>query len=291
MNVIIAYLDTMFDAKPQTPRLLEAKAELRAMMEDAYQGLVADGATPDEAAGRVITDFGSLDELAPVLGTSADITRSAHPAELRESTTSEPAPRAGTGESACAPVTVEEAESFAEVHWRTRYRLAAAVALFAASPIPLILLIAAADVQDANLDGGIARVIGVVLLLIAVAIGVVLVVGIAGALAPFARLQRRHFAPNPVVTRWADELALTHEHRRVVSIKAAVLLWIFSAVPILLATLAPPSPLQGLWMAGSIALALLLVAVGMLIVLPAAWARSVADAINRPRVERRRARR
>ena len=36
MNVIIAYLDTMFSPYPRTPRMLEAKAELQAMMEDAY---------------------------------------------------------------------------------------------------------------------------------------------------------------------------------------------------------------------------------------------------------------
>ena len=37
MNTIIAYLETMFGTYPQTPKLLEAKAELRTMMDDAYQ--------------------------------------------------------------------------------------------------------------------------------------------------------------------------------------------------------------------------------------------------------------
>ena len=41
MNVIVAYLDSMFNAYPQTPRLLEAKAELQAMMEDAYASFIA----------------------------------------------------------------------------------------------------------------------------------------------------------------------------------------------------------------------------------------------------------
>ena len=91
MNVIIAYLETMFSPYPQTPRLLEAKSELQAMMEDAYNGLIASGSSHNEAVGQVITDFGNLDELAPVLGISAEI----HPAAAPSAD-----PGAGAGSSA-----------------------------------------------------------------------------------------------------------------------------------------------------------------------------------------------
>lgn len=64
MNVIIAYLETMFSAYPQTARLQEAKAELQAMMEDAYTGLIAEGRAENEAVGQVIRDFGNLEEVA-----------------------------------------------------------------------------------------------------------------------------------------------------------------------------------------------------------------------------------
>lgn len=43
------------------------------MMEDAYNDAIASGRTHNEAVGAVITDFGNLDELAPVLGISADL--------------------------------------------------------------------------------------------------------------------------------------------------------------------------------------------------------------------------
>ena len=72
MNVIIAYLEAMFSAYPQTPRLLEAKAELQGMMEDAYTSLIGEGRSEDEAVGQVIRDFGNLDEVAPVLGIASD---------------------------------------------------------------------------------------------------------------------------------------------------------------------------------------------------------------------------
>src|SRR5690606_35764207 len=73
MNVINAYLDTMFSPYPTTPKMLEAKTELQAMMEDAYQGLISKGVSHNEAVGKVITDFGNLDELAPVLGITAEL--------------------------------------------------------------------------------------------------------------------------------------------------------------------------------------------------------------------------
>lgn len=60
MNVVIAYLETMFSAYPQTPRLLEAKAEPQGMMEDAYTSLIAEGRSENEAVGQVIRDFVNL---------------------------------------------------------------------------------------------------------------------------------------------------------------------------------------------------------------------------------------
>ena len=73
MDTIETFLDNMFAPYPTTPRLTEARAELRAMMEDAYNDAIAQGKTHNEAVGQVITDFGNLHELAPVLGIAQDI--------------------------------------------------------------------------------------------------------------------------------------------------------------------------------------------------------------------------
>ncbi|GAB3618336.1 hypothetical protein GCM10027416_28930 [Okibacterium endophyticum] len=281
MNVIIAYLETMFSAYPQTPRLLDAKAELQTMMEDAYAGLIAEGATQNEAVGQVITDFGNLDDLAPVLGISAEIAPANGDTGQGGSGLAQPASAGSAREPAHPPVTMEEAEGFAEVQRRTRFRLGAAVALSVISPIPLIMLITAADVRELDVNAGVAMALGIVLLLLGTGAGVLIIVGISGEFAPFTRLQRGRFTRNPIVTQWADELARTHERSRITAIKIAVSLWILSPVPILIATLAQPSPQQGLWIAGSVALTLLVVAAGLLILLPAAWAHSVADTMNR----------
>ena len=73
MDTIETFLDAMFAPYPATPRLTEARGELRAMMEDAYNDAIAQGKTHNEAVGQVITDFGNLHELAPVLGIAQDI--------------------------------------------------------------------------------------------------------------------------------------------------------------------------------------------------------------------------
>ena len=73
MDTIDTFLDAMFAPYPATPRLTEARAELHAMMEDAYNDAIAHGKTHNEAVGQVITDFGNLHELAPVLGIAQDI--------------------------------------------------------------------------------------------------------------------------------------------------------------------------------------------------------------------------
>ena len=45
MDTIETFLDNMFAPYPTTPRLTEARAELRAMMEDAYNDAIAQGKT------------------------------------------------------------------------------------------------------------------------------------------------------------------------------------------------------------------------------------------------------
>ena len=74
MDVINAYLETMFLPYPQTPRLLEAKEDLRGMMEDAYNEAISAGRSNNEAVGKVIAEFGNIEELrAKHQGTVAGI--------------------------------------------------------------------------------------------------------------------------------------------------------------------------------------------------------------------------
>ena len=285
MNVITAYLETMFSTYPQTPRLLEAKTELQTMMEDAYTALITEGHSENEAVGRVITEFGNLDELAPVLGITNDIS---------------PAP-AGAGNEAVVPgvagehsattaepqrprhpaVTPEEAKGFAEAHRRTRFRTATAIVLFILAAIPIVLLPSAAADGLVDLSAGIASGIGILVLFVVVAIGIIMIIGVGKEFTPYRNIRKGKFSRNPSVTRWAEEFAQQHERGRSTALQFAIVCWVLSPVPVLLFTLM----LQGhehhdfLTMVG-VAGTLVLVAIGLLILLPAAWAHSAAETLT-----------
>ena len=283
MNVIHAYLETMFSPYPQTPRMLEAKTELQAMMEDAYQGFVAKGASHNEAVGRVITDFGNLDELAPVLGIAGEISPQLGP-ETSPGTpnTAASSTAAQTNTPAYPAVTLEEAQGLADAQQRTRYRLATSVALFVMAAIPLIVLPTAAESGLLPIPQNAAALIGLLLLFVMVAFGVITIIGLSREFVPFARLREGKFSRNPVVTVWAEDLAKTHERGRIRALQISVMCWVLSPAPVLLLSLIPAhSELEGLWGVLGVAGTLVMVAAGLLILLPASWASTVLDTLTK----------
>lgn len=278
MNVIHAYLETMFSPYPQTPRMLEAKTELQAMMEDAYQGLTAKGISHNEAVGKVITDFGNLEELAPVLG----ITNEIRPEPAVTAAEGTPAATSAPTAPQHPAVTLEEAEGFADAQQRTRFRLATAVALFVVASIPLIVLPTAAETGLLPISENAAAIIGLLLLFVLVAAGVVTIIGLSREFAPFARLREGKFSRNPVVTGWAEDLALRHERSRTTALQISVMCWVLSPAPVLLLSLIPAaSPLQDFWSVIGVAGTLIMVAIGLLILLPATWANTVMETLTK----------
>ncbi len=73
MDAIRTYIDQMFRSLPQTSEVRRAQAELLQMSEDRYNELRSEGASDNEAVGRVITQFGNLDELADDLGIRTEV--------------------------------------------------------------------------------------------------------------------------------------------------------------------------------------------------------------------------
>lgn len=68
METIKNYLEAMFASLPNTEEVIKAKSELEQMMEDKYNELLDDGVNDNEAVGKIISEFGNLDELAEELG-------------------------------------------------------------------------------------------------------------------------------------------------------------------------------------------------------------------------------
>lgn len=278
MNVIIAYLETMFSSYPQTPRLLEAKEELRAMMEDAYSGLIAEGRSHNEAVGQVITEFGNLDELAPSLGISAEIGGAA------------PAPSAPTGpadahaESVAPakprpkPIQLDEAQRFADARRRAQPKLATAVALFVLAPAAMFLVIGFSEQSGESVWGQSLGAISLLPLLVMIAIGVIIILSRERSLSEFKHITQGNFSGNPVVVEWVRDLERTHERRRITSLQIAVGLWILAAAPILLSALLFPIPQGGVF---GVAATLAIVAAGLVVLLPTTWASDVARELTR----------
>jgi len=275
MNVIIAYLETMFGAYPQTPRMLEAKAELQTMMEDAYNGFIAQGMSENEAVGRVITEFGNLDELAPALGIAGELHPGSPAPGLANAAT--PVPSA----PAHPPITMDEAMGFVEAQRRTRFRLGSAVALFVLSPIALITLSSAAGMERISVSSAAASAIGIGVLLLFVACGVILILSVSRAFTPFARVQEGRFSTDPAVSAWVDALAQQHESRRISALQIAIMLWVLSPAPVIgLSLLTQDSPQNDVLSTLGVGLMLLLVATGLFILLTASWARSAAEKLG-----------
>lgn len=267
MNVIHAYLESMFSAYPQTPRLAEAKTELLGMMEDAYSNLIADGKSENEAVGAVIRDFGNIEEVAPVLGITSEI---APESASSASASPESAPQ-------LPAVTLDEAKAFADARQRVRFRVSTAIMLFVLSPAVLIALPGAANSGLLPITETAAVFTGILVLLALAASGVLLLISASRETAPHSHIAEHRFTPNPVVTRWADSLAEQHEHQRIRALQIAIALWILAPIPLIAFALFLNGSSDGdMWTLIGVVLVLVIVATGLRILLPQTWAYSVA---------------
>ena len=310
MDTIDTFLDAMFAPYPSTPRLLEAKGELRAMMEDAYADAIGRGKTHNEAVGQVITDFGNLEELAPVLGILPDI-RSAQAASPATGPTAGPAPDP-TAAAAPPPhddapsdypmVTLPEAQELAEARRRTGRLLGRGVALFVLAPIPLI--VAANLVDGGDSEAGLSRfsdvvtdgltdietisgpggrwavLIGFVMTLVLVATGVLTLMRRHQAFVGLEHLTDGKFTRNPIVSAWAARLRVENEGPRSRALMAAVGLWILSAIPTVAGGILSDQPGRSHYPIFGVSLTLALVAAGLLILLPTTWASSTHETLT-----------
>ena len=269
MNVIIAYLDAMFSAYPQTPRLLEAKAELQGMMEDAYSSLIAEGRSENEAVGQVISDFGNIEEVAPVLGITTDLIQDPPTGDATAPATRYP------------PVTLDEAQAYADAMRRIRFRFSAAVMLFVLSPSALISLPVAAMSGLLPIAEGVAVFAGLLVLLAFVAVGVVVILATSRETDPYSHISEGRFGKNPTVTRWANALAAEHERPRIRALQIAVALWILAPIPLIaFALLLDGSPADEFWTVIGVVLVLVFVAAGLGVLLPQIWAHTVAEELG-----------
>lgn len=285
MDTIDTFLDAMFAPYPSTPRLLEAKGELRAMMEDVYADAVGHGKTHNEAVGQVITDFGNLEELAPVLGILPDI-RSAQVGPAASATGPAVSAQAGpqrpmTGTPSGYPVvTLPEAQELAEAHRTTGSALGTAVCLFVVAAVPFFALQGLIEAKYLAMDEDLVASAGMIVAALIVAAGVMLLMHRSRAFAGVRHLIQSEFTRDPIVENWSARLRLDHEPARTRALTISVMLWILSSVPLLATSMTQDSPgardMSTLGLAGT----LVIVAVGLRIYLPTAWAASTHNTLH-----------
>lgn len=320
MDTIDTFLDAMFAPYPSTPRLLEAKGELRAMMEDAYADAVGRGKTHNEAVGQVITDFGNLEELAPVLGilpdirsARADAAAAAYTATGTASAAGDPACADPTDPAAAAPlpqddapsdypvVTLPEAQALAEARRRTGRLLGRGVALFVLAPIPLIVAANLTDGDETGMSGfskvisdGLSNggsgsgpggqwavLIGFALTLVIVATGVLTLMRRHQAFVGLKHLVDGKFTRNPIVSAWSARLRVENEGPHSRALMVAVGLWILSAIPTVTGgILSDQADRPQYFVTFGASLTLALVAAGLLILLPTTWASSTHETLT-----------
>lgn len=190
MTVIDSYLDTLFSPYPDTERMRAAREELRGMMEDKQHDLVRGGATEAQAVGQVIAEFGSLDEVADVLGIRPEVD--------------------GTGTVSTDPhvpeqISLDRAEAYVQRVRETQILTAISTPLLVLSPIALLFALWLSDTGRALTDE-IAVGIGLVVLLVVIAAGVLLGMRRDAQVRPFADIENGDFTPSREVTRYAERL-------------------------------------------------------------------------------------
>ncbi|WP_196717266.1 permease prefix domain 1-containing protein [Actinomyces trachealis] len=272
MDAIDTFLQAMFAPYPDTARLAEAKAELRAMMEDAYADAISAGKTHNEAVGLVITDFGNLEELAPTLGIVADI----HQSQAAVSSTT---PNSA-GTAGLPVVTLPEAQALAEAKRTTARPLGNAVALLVLAAAPHIALTgAAAGAGPLAITEAEATLIGLPVMLVLIAAGVLILIRRRRAFMGIQHLLSGHFTQDPIVSAWAVRLRMEHEGPRTRALATAVGLWIIAAIPLVSTGILSEMPGHHDYSSFGAALTLALVALGLWIFLPTNWAASTHAAL------------
>ncbi|BDA64664.1 permease prefix domain 1-containing protein [Actinomyces capricornis] len=271
MDTLDSFLDTMFAPYPASERLQAAKTELRAMMEDAYNDALASGRTRNEAIGQVITDFGNLEELAPVLGITA---------ELRADDGARPAEP--PADPAYPTVTLPQAQALATARRSTASALGHAASAFVVSPAVLIALTDLAGSGRIAMGEPVANVIGLTFTLTLVALGAVMLVRRRPTFDGVRHLIEGRFTRDPIVSAWAARERQNHEQERSRKLAIAVFLWTMSALPPLASSLLTSGSREGSSGMGGVATAmtLLLIATGLQIYLPATWASSTYSTLT-----------
>ncbi|KAA9394226.1 hypothetical protein FCK90_08230 [Kocuria coralli] len=262
MNVIDSYLDTLFAPYPNTAQMQRARRELRDMMEDKFHALVASGVGESQAVGTVIAEFGSLDEIAPVLGIDVEMGEAAGARQARETT--------------APPLDPHRALRYVDAVRASRFTGGVSTALFVLSPVPLLLLLAIFR-DSTGMASGITVGIGIAGVLVIVLLGILLNMRRGEQLAEFEDIENGAFTTTARIEEVAHRLEAEHRRQSSRGWMIAISLWVLCAVPLIVLSLISegnsPLPLIG------VVLTITMVAIGLVVVSTTTWSDAVVETL------------
>lgn len=215
MNTIKNYLGNMFLGLPETEDVKRAKKELLAMMEDKYNELKNSGKTENEAIGIVISEFGNLDELAETLG-------------IKDALENKPDINL---------VTYEEAENYIEDSNNIAPKTALGVFLCIMSPTILLLLLGLKESGFLQIKEDRLIAAGLAALIALVAAGVSYFIRYSSILEKYEYLEKDVFELDYSTEQMVRSVMAQHEHTYKSTVNTSVILYILSALPIILTPL------------------------------------------------------
>lgn len=261
MNVVDSYLDTLFAPYPSSNSMWRARQELRDMMEDKFQDLQEKGLPEAQAVGQVIAEFGSLDELAPVLGIEAEIQGSVNNGKQDMQTQLDP----------------EQARRYVDATRVSTVVLGISIGLFILSPVPLLILVAT-FIDSGNVGGSVPAPIigaGVFALFVMVAMGIMFQVRRNAILEDFENITSGDFERS---THTDDVAYETWDGNRSQAIKGrmvAIGLLVLCPVPVILLAILDREN-YSLVIVGFI-ITLCMAALGVMVMLFTRWSESAAN--------------
>lgn len=258
MKVIDSYLATMFASYPQTPPFTQARQDLQRMMEEQVDELMGEGLTETQALGKVIAEFGSLEEVAENLHLNEEI--AAHQNQQTRLQSAKP------------ELTLERVKTYSKIVQEQAPRRATGTSLFILAPASLMFCLAigglgASGVNIKNFGSAteasssfdsVMLAVGLTVLLILVALGVIVGRSAEAPLKKFVEVETEEYSLAPPTVSWLKQQTAQQTAQDNLLRSIAIGLFIISAAAVILpSTLDAPEPF-------------VLLGVGVLLVLVAA---------------------
>lgn len=205
MKVIDSYLATMFANYPKTPPFIQARQDLHRMMEEQVDDLMSEGLTETQALGKVISEFGSLEEVAEDVHLDEEI--AAHSAHQANPHSLKP------------ELSLERVKTYSNIVHNQAPRRATGTSLYILAPAALMFCMAigrlgTSKANTTNVGSAaeasssfepIMLVVGLALLLVLVALGVIVRRSAEAPLRKFVDIETEDYSLAPPTISWLKQ--------------------------------------------------------------------------------------